>query len=100
MSWTRNKKSLIAAKCFTEKAPSGLPIITVMDVSQVIARAQVSQDDAKQLKVGDAASIVPSDGSAQVPGKVTVISPALAPTSTTVEVWVQAMNPGQRLKPG
>src|SRR5262249_39081367 len=36
----------------------------------------------------------------KVPGKVTVVSPALDPTSTTVEVWVQANNQGERLKPG
>jgi multidrug efflux pump subunit AcrA (membrane-fusion protein) len=83
-----------------EMAPSGGPIITVMDVSQVIARAHVSQGDVKELKVGDAANILPADGSAKVAGKVTVISPALDPTSTTVEVWVQSPNPGQRLKPG
>jgi RND family efflux transporter MFP subunit len=29
-----------------------------------------------------------------------VISPALDPNSTTVEVWVQGKNPEQRLKPG
>ena len=81
-----------------EMPPSGGPIITVMDVSQVIARAHVP--DVKELKVGDAANILPADGSAKVAGKVTVISPALDPTSTTVEVWVQSPNPGQRLKPG
>ena len=83
-----------------EMPPSGGPIITVMDVSQVIARAHVSQSDAKELRVSDAANILPADGSAKVTGKVTVISPALDPTSTTVEVWVQSSNPGQRLKPG
>src|SRR5215813_3122535 len=83
-----------------EMPPSGGPIITVMDVSQVIARAHVSQSDVKELKVGDAGNILPADGSAKVAGKVTVISPALDPTSTTVEVWVQSPNPGQRLKPG
>jgi RND family efflux transporter MFP subunit len=35
-----------------------------------------------------------------VTGKVTVVSPALDPNSTTVEVWVQARNADQRLKPG
>jgi len=83
-----------------EMLASGGPIITVMDVSQVIAHAHVSQGDAKELKVGDAADILPADGGAKVPAKVTVISPALDPTSTTVEVWVQSANPGQRLKPG
>jgi len=31
---------------------------------------------------------------------VTVVSPALDPNSTTVEVWVQAKNSEKRLKPG
>ena len=35
-----------------------------------------------------------------MPGKVTVISPALDPTNTTVEVWVQVPNTADRLKPG
>jgi len=71
-----------------------------MDMSRVIARAHVSQDDARHLKVGDAANLLPPDGGAQMPGSVTLISPALDPASTTVEVWVQAANPGGRLKPG
>jgi RND family efflux transporter MFP subunit len=37
---------------------------------------------------------------APVEGKITVVSPALDPNSTTVEVWVQAKNPQQHLKPG
>jgi multidrug efflux pump subunit AcrA (membrane-fusion protein) len=35
-----------------------------------------------------------------VPGRVTVISPATDPASTTVQVWVESENPGERLKPG
>ena len=31
---------------------------------------------------------------------MSLVSPALDPNSTTVEVWVQAPNPGERLKPG
>ena len=83
-----------------EMPSSGNPIITVMDLSQVIARAHVSQEDARHLKMGDVANLLPLDGGAQVSGKVTLISPALDPSSTTVEVWVQASNPGNRLKPG
>ena len=81
-------------------AQSGMPVVTVMDVSQVIARAHVSQDEVRELKVGDMANLVPADGGAAMPGKITVISPALDPTSTTVEVWVQAANSAGRLKPG
>jgi HlyD family secretion protein len=83
-----------------EMPPSGGPLITIMDVSQVVARAHVSQEDASHLKVGDTANLWPPDGRAPIAGKVTVISPALDPTSTTVEIWVQAANSGDRLKPG
>ena len=83
-----------------ETAPSGSAILTVMDLSEVIARAHVSQLEAAQLKVGDPATIsVPGQGP-DVKGKVSLVSPALDPNSTTVEVWVQAPNPGGRLRPG
>jgi RND family efflux transporter MFP subunit len=35
-----------------------------------------------------------------IEGRVTVISPALDPASTTVEVWLEAKNPKHILKPG
>jgi multidrug efflux pump subunit AcrA (membrane-fusion protein) len=83
-----------------EMPASGSPILTVMDLSRIVARSHIALDDAKQIKVGDSANIFPLDGGAQIPGKVTVISPALDPSSTTVEVWVQAPNTGNRLTPG
>ena len=83
-----------------ETAPSGSPIVTVMDLSKVIARAYVSPQQAAQLRVGDAASLAPGNGQPEVAGKVTVVSPAVDPNSTTLQVWVEAANPGARLKPG
>jgi HlyD family secretion protein len=83
-----------------ETAASGTPLLTIMDLSSVIARAHVSQQDAAQLKVGNPANLYPPDGGKPVPGKVTQISPALDPANTTVEVWVQVANPGVRLKAG
>ena len=82
-----------------EMPAAGSPVITVMDLSQVIARAHVSQQEAVQLKPGDAATIT-IPGSPAVPGKVMLVSPALDANSTTVEIWVQAANPGMRLRPG
>ena len=82
-----------------ETAPTGSPILTVMDLSQVVARAHVSQQEAAALKVGDVASLS-LPGGTPVPGSVSLVSPALDPNSTTVEVWVQARNPGMQLKPG
>ena len=83
-----------------EMAAAGTPVITIMDVSQVVARAHIPQDQAALLKVDDPATIVAPGSTQELVAKVTVISPALDPNSTTVEVWVQAPNPGQRLRPG
>jgi HlyD family secretion protein len=83
-----------------ETAPVGSPILTVMDLSEVVARAHIAQTEAAHLKVGDPATISVPGQSPDVKGKVTLVSPALDANSTTVEVWVQAANPGGRLRPG
>jgi len=83
-----------------EMAAAGTPIVTVMDISQVIVKAHIPQPEAALLKVGDKATITVPGESDPVDAKVTVVSPALDPNSTTVEIWVQAKNPEQRLKPG
>jgi HlyD family secretion protein len=82
-----------------ETPPSGQPVVTVMDISQVIARTHVSQSEAAELKIGNVANII-GPGGAPYPGKVTQISPALDAANTTVEVWVQADNPNGLFRPG
>jgi HlyD family secretion protein len=82
-----------------EMAASGAPIVTVMDISQVIARTHISQAEAGELAVGSDARLVGSD-SAPLSAKVVQISPALDGTNTTVEVWVQGANPDGKLRPG
>ncbi len=81
-----------------EMPPSGSPLISVVDISQIVARANVPVKDAAAIQVGRPARITGPDG--DIPGKVTVVSPAVNPSTTTVEVWVQAANPGEKLKPG
>jgi HlyD family secretion protein len=82
-----------------ETPPPGTPLLTVMDTSSVIAKAHIPQEQAAQLKPGSAASVT-APGDAAVVGKVTLVSPALDPNSTTVEVWVEAPNTDGRLRPG
>jgi multidrug efflux pump subunit AcrA (membrane-fusion protein) len=82
-----------------EMAVPGMPLLTIMDISSVIARVNVPQTQANFVHVGQSARIVAADGS-EATGKVTVVSPALDPQGTTVEVWVQADNPAERLRPG
>jgi HlyD family secretion protein len=81
-----------------EMAAAGAPILTIMDISRVIARASVPIGDLHFLKVGNDATIT-AEGIV-VRGKVTVVSPALDPNSTTAEVWINAPNAGERLHPG
>ena len=83
-----------------QMAAAGEPLITVMDLSQVIARIHIPQEQAALLKVGDAATLTATGAEEAVPAKVTLVSPAVDPGSTTIEVWVQAANPEGKLRPG
>lgn len=83
-----------------EMASPGAPLITVMDLSRVIARAHVPASEAAPLKLGDFAEISAPGLTKPVPGKVIVVSPALDPDSTTIQVWIAAPNPHDQLKPG
>lgn len=82
-----------------ETPAAGTPLLTVMDTSAVIAKAHIPQEQAAYLKAGDQATIT-APGDVKVAGKVSLVSPALDPNSTTVEVWVEAPNPDGRLRPG
>jgi HlyD family secretion protein len=83
-----------------EMASAGAPLLTVMDISRVVARANVPAAEVTHLKLGCAATLSPTDSAGQIPGRVTVVSPAVDPNTTTIQVWVEAVNPGARLKPG
>jgi len=83
-----------------EMAAAGTPLLTVMDISSVIAKAHIPQNDAAALKVGDQGTMTVPGIEDPIEGKVTVVSPALDPNSTTVEVWLEAKNPKHALKPG
>jgi RND family efflux transporter MFP subunit len=83
-----------------ETATAGTPLLTVMDTSSLLAKIHLTQAQAQQLKTGDPASVSVPGIAAPVAGKLTLISPALDPGSTTLEVWVQIPNPNGELKPG
>ncbi|MGC2299687.1 MAG: efflux RND transporter periplasmic adaptor subunit [Acidobacteriaceae bacterium] len=83
-----------------ETAASGAPLITVMDTSALLAKIHLSQPQAQFLKTGDPASVAVPGLPDPVSGKITLVSPALDPGSTTVEVWVRLENPKGALRPG
>jgi HlyD family secretion protein len=80
-------------------ANANQPILTVMDVSALVAKAHIPQVDAAQLKIGDAAEIK-VEGEEPVASRVSLVSPALDPGSTTIEVWVETRKPSAYIKPG
>lgn len=73
---------------------AGAPLVTVMNLSQMVAKAHIPQNQAAVLKKGDDATIAVPGADEPIKGKITLVSPALDPGSTTVEVWVQAPNKG------
>ena len=83
-----------------ETAAAGAPLITVMETSALIAKAHIAQSLAQQMKIGDEATLSVPGVADPVPAKVSLISPALDPGSTTVEVWLKADNKSGALKVG
>ena len=83
-----------------ETAAAGTPVITVMDTSALIAKLHIAQIQAQQLSLGAPATLTVPGLADPVPAKVSLISPALDPGSTTVEVWLRVENPKSMLKPG
>ncbi|HEX3663275.1 MAG TPA: efflux RND transporter periplasmic adaptor subunit [Acidobacteriaceae bacterium] len=83
-----------------ETAAAGTPLITVMDTRALLGKIHLPQPQAQMLSAGDPATVEVPGLAKPVPGKITLISPALDPGSTTVEVWVRIENPQGSLRPG
>jgi multidrug efflux pump subunit AcrA (membrane-fusion protein) len=81
-----------------EMAASGTALVSIVDISKIVARANVPMKEAAAIKPGRPARLTGPEG--DISGIVTVVSPAVDPSTTTIEVWVQADNPGELLKPG
>ena len=83
-----------------ETVSAGSTLITVMDTSSLIAKVHLAQTEAQQMKVGDDASVTVPGVDKPVPAKVYLISPALDPASTTIEVWLRVNNKAGEYKAG
>ena len=81
-------------------AVPGTPLMQIVDISSVIARVNIPQGQVNAVKVGQAAVLTLTDSTDELNGRVTVVSPSADPNSTTVQVWIEIPNPGEKLKPG
>ena len=76
-----------------EFASAGGKLVTIADISQVIVKAPFSDTAVADLKVGDAASVLPTDTSSEeLKGQVTLLSRSSDQTNRSVEVWVTLGN--------
>ena len=83
-----------------ELASANQPLLTVMNTSRLIAKAHIAASQAVIIKVGDPATIQIPGLDESVRASVSLVSPALDPGSTTIEVWVETAKPPAALKPG
>jgi RND family efflux transporter MFP subunit len=83
-----------------ETVAAGSTLLTVMDTSVLLAKIHLAQQLAQQMRVGDAATITVPGIADPVPATVSLISPALDPGSTTVEIWLRVDNKKGVLKVG
>jgi len=83
-----------------EMAQAGQPVITVMDTSVLIAKVHLSQAQTQTLKVGAPAIVSIAGQDDPIQATVSLVSPALDPGSTTLEVWVKIPNKQGALKAG
>lgn len=83
-----------------ETAAAGTPIVTVMDASSLLAKLHISQQAAQKLKVGGSAEMTIPGIDAPQSATIALLSPALDPGSTTVEIWLKLPNPAGRFKVG
>ena len=81
-----------------DMANSGSALFSIVDISRVLAKANIPAQDAALLHVGKQATIKSEAG--EIEGKVTVVSPAVDANTTTVQVWVEAPNTQEKLKLG
>jgi HlyD family secretion protein len=83
-----------------ELATANQPLLTVMNTSRLIAKAHIAQAEAALLRVGNPAELKIPGLDEPIKGHVSLVSPALDPGSTTIEVWVEASKPDPALRPG
>lgn len=81
-------------------ATANQPLLTVMNLSRLIGKTHIPQAEAAALRVGDPAEFKVTGLDEPVKGRVSLVSPALDPGSTTIEVWAEARKPNPALKPG
>ena len=84
-----------------DMAKPDAPVFTVMDLSAVIARAQVPELEARRAARGQTCLFsTPDQSGGAAKGTITVVNQAVDPARRTVEVWCEIPNRQANLKSG
>jgi membrane fusion protein, heavy metal efflux system len=71
---------------------------TLSNMSSVWILVNIYQNDVAHVRIGDPVTIVNESYPGVVHGKIEYISPALDPSTRTLQARIEAPNPGERLK--
>jgi len=84
-----------------EQIAPGTPVAALADLSQVLVRCSVSEQDAVRLASGQPATLsIPALGEARLPGRVRAVGVRAHPLTRSYEVEIVADNPERRLLSG
>lgn len=81
-----------------DMAKPDAPILTVMDLSVAVARAQTPEAESRSVKIGQVCGYTPAGRSNSFSGHITTISQAVDPQRRTVEIWCEIQNADRKLK--
>lgn len=83
-----------------QKVTPDSDLYTITDLGRVWILADVFESDVTSVAVGSAVTVtVPSLGALTIPAKVNYVQPKIDPATRTLQVRLDAANPGLRLKP-
>ncbi len=102
--WSGGGSQRVIGERFAEPGQllsAGAPLVSVLDISTLLAQIDVIESDYPRLKLGQPATLS-SDAwpGVNFPGRVARIAPQLSEQSRQARVEVEVANPSLQLKPG
>jgi RND family efflux transporter MFP subunit len=84
-----------------DMAKPDAPIFTIIDLSIIVARAQVPESETGAIKIGQSSLFSPTDSPSSVyKGKVTVVNQTVDVARRTVEIWSEISSQQKNLRSG
>lgn len=102
--WRDKRSRLIVGERFVDEGTLlsiNTPIVSIIDISSLVAVIHVTESDYYKLKIGQRVSVTAEViKNRKMKGRVTRIAPVIKETSREAMVEIKVDNPGRVLKPG